>query len=138
MIATVECRPDGGVPPRLKARQERLIRDIKALAGGSEVAPSSTNCVAIARQAQRVFGSYANLCHAAGLVTPYEYARYKRLGEIQPSRVNQFRVPPPPDCKPAARLIELACRFVLKHNIETDGGGETLLRVMRAMREEGI
>ncbi len=127
---------DDGMPPNLLARRQRLIERLLAASDGSGVAPNSRVERTLAREAWLLFGSWAKACHAAGLVTRYRYDRYgKQVTDLAPRQPGT--VPPPAGCEDAARLAAMAVQFATKHGIGGQCSGETLLRIMRFMHQEG-
>ena len=105
---------------KLLARRRKVIERLRAISKDG-IAPSSTQHDALAREAQRVFGSWSLACQETGLLTP-----------VRPASCG-----PPPGCEEAERIAALAVRFALQQGIGGQGSGETLLKIMRIMYEDG-
>ncbi len=129
-------RLEEGMPPNLLARRQRLVERLIAASNGSGIAPNSRVERTLAREAWLLFGSWAKACHAAGLVTRYRYDQYGAWKTDRAPR-QPGTVPPPAGCEDAARLAAMAVQFATEHGIGGQGSGETLLKIMRFMYQEG-
>lgn len=121
----------------LSPQQQRLVEKIRALSVNG-IAPSTGDCKALSKQANRLFGGWPSACFAAGVTPMAQRFAWMKAGRESGARVRPHSVPPPSGCEEAARLIVLAVRFALRHNIGGPSSGEKLLKLMCAMYSEGV
>lgn len=121
---------------KLLARRRKVIERLRAISKDG-IAPSSTMQDALAREAQRVFGSWSLACQEAGLLSRYGRMSLRWNGAVLAVPAQPSSCGPPPGCEEAERIAALAVRFALKHGIGGSGSGETLLKMMKVMYEDG-